>query len=219
MTEKINKKDNYHLIFALICFAIVYSGKYDDWFKLCTKFNTYDVLINPNDSMDQFTLKYYAYLALRSGAQVPRSGMSGLMLQNVLKNPIASPDIIGITGGASLSAVVFIAFFSHLTIHLLPLFAVLGGAVAMMILLVFQTKGQNTPDNTHNHRYFNATLFIAVGSILLITKQLSAAEAYTWLVGSLYGATFKDTIILGMVILAVVPLLFLVIPKNENIYT
>lgn len=42
-----------------------------------------------------------------------------------------------------------------------------------------------------------------------------SAKAYTWLVGSLYGATFKDTIILGMVILAVVPLLFLVISKMK----
>ncbi|HGZ9273235.1 TPA: staphyloferrin B ABC transporter permease subunit SirC, partial [Staphylococcus aureus] len=85
--------------------------------------------INPNDSIDQFTLEVLRLpritLAILAGAAL---GMSGLMLQNVLKNPIASPDIIGITGGASLSAVVFIAFFSHLTIHLLPLFAVLGGA-------------------------------------------------------------------------------------------
>ncbi len=59
-------------------------------------------------------------------------------------------------------------------------------------------------------------LFIAlVQGLLITTKQLSAAKAYTWLVGSLYGATFKDTIILGMVLLAVVPLLFLVIPKMK----
>ncbi|HDH5070580.1 TPA: staphyloferrin B ABC transporter permease subunit SirC, partial [Staphylococcus aureus] len=136
--------------------------------------------------------------------------------QNVLKNPIASPDIIGITGGASLSAVVFIAFFSHLTIHLLPLFAVLGGAIAMVILLVFQTKGHIRPTTLIIIGISMQTLFIAlVQGLLITTKQLSAAKAYTWLVGSLYGATFKDTFILGMVIVAVIPLLFLVIPKMK----
>lgn len=60
------------------------------------------------------------------------------------------------------------------------------------------------------------TLFIAlVQGLLITTKQLSAAKAYTWLVGSLYGATFKDTFILGIVIIAIVPLLFLVIPKMK----
>ncbi|MDN8954831.1 staphyloferrin B ABC transporter permease subunit SirC, partial [Staphylococcus aureus] len=84
------------------------------------------------------------------------------------------------------------------------------------ILLVFQTKGQIRPTTLIIIGFSMQTLFIAVVQGLLITtKQLSAAKAYTWLVGSLYGATFKDTIILGMVILAVVPLLFLVIPKMK----
>ncbi len=140
-------------------------------------------------SMDQFTLEVLRLpritLAILAGAAL---GMSGLMLQNVLKNPIASPDIIGITGGASLSAVVFIAFFSHLTIHLLPLFAV-SGAIAMMILLVFQTKGQIRPTTLIIIGISMQTLFIAlVQGLLITTKQLSAAKAYTWLVGSLYGA-------------------------------
>ncbi|HDA6960860.1 TPA: staphyloferrin B ABC transporter permease subunit SirC, partial [Staphylococcus aureus] len=92
----------------------------------------------------------------------------------------------------------------------------LGGAVAMMILLVFQTKGQIRPTILIIIGISMQTLFIAlVQGLLITTKQLSAAKAYTWLVGSLYGATFKDTIILGMVILAVVPLLFLVIPKMK----
>ena len=217
MTEKINKKDNYHLIFALIFLAIVSVVSMMSGSSFIPLQRVLMYFINPNDSMDQFTLEVLRLpritLAILAGAAL---GMSGLMLQNVLKNPIASPDIIGITGGASLSAVVFIAFFSHLTIHLLPLFAVLGGAIAMMILLVFQTKGQIRPTTLIIIGISMQTLFIAlVQGLLITTKQLSAAKAYTWLVGSLYGATFKDTIILGMVILAVVPLLFLVIPKMK----
>ncbi|REA94798.1 iron chelate uptake ABC transporter family permease subunit, partial [Staphylococcus pseudintermedius] len=60
-------------------------------------------------------------------------GLSGLLLHNVLKYPIASPAIIGVTGGASLSAVLFITWFIHLSIHLLPLFAITGGTVAFFI--------------------------------------------------------------------------------------
>ena len=130
MTEKINKKDNYHLIFALIFLAIVSVVSMMSGSSFIPLQRVLMYFINPNDSIDQFTLEVLRLpritLAILAGGAL---GMSGLMLQNVLKNPIASPDIIGITGGASLSAVVFIAFFSHLTIHLLPLFAVIGGAV------------------------------------------------------------------------------------------
>ncbi len=84
MTEKINKKDNYHLIFALIFLAIVsvvsmMSGS--SFIPLATRT---DVLINPNDGMDQFTLEVLRLpritLAILAGAAL---GMSGLMLQNV----------------------------------------------------------------------------------------------------------------------------------------
>ena len=110
MTEKINKRQlPSHLRVNL--FSHHFSGKYDGWFKLYTITTRIDVLYKSNDSVDQFTLEVLRLpritLAILAGAAL---GMSGLMLQNVLKNPIASPDIIGITGGASLSAVVFIAF-------------------------------------------------------------------------------------------------------------
>ena len=37
---------------------------------------------------------------------------SGLYLQGLVRNPLASPDIIGITGGASVAVVLFLALFS-----------------------------------------------------------------------------------------------------------
>ncbi|RUA22568.1 hypothetical protein DSL92_05080 [Billgrantia gudaonensis] len=36
-------------------------------------------------------------------------GVAGLLLQGLVRNPLASPDVIGITGGASLAAVSFLA--------------------------------------------------------------------------------------------------------------
>ncbi len=57
MTEKINKKDNYHLIFALIFLAIVsvVSMMIGSSFIPLQRVLMY--FINPNDSIDQFTLE------------------------------------------------------------------------------------------------------------------------------------------------------------------
>ncbi|WP_422404712.1 FecCD family ABC transporter permease [Mammaliicoccus sp. JADD-157] len=217
MTEKINKKDTFHLIIALIFLVAIsiVSLMIGSSFISLQRILVY--FVNPSESIDQFTLEVLRIpritLAILAGGAL---GMSGLMLQNVLKNPIASPDIMGITGGASLSAVFFIAFLSHLTIQLLPLFAVLGGTMAMVILLLFQNKGQIKSTTLIIIGISMQTLFIAlVQGLLITTKQLSAAKAYTWLVGSLYGATFTDTVILGSVMIAVIPLILLVIPKMK----
>ena len=60
----------------------------------------------------------------------------------------------------------------------------MGGAVAMMILLVFQTKGQIRPTTLIIIGISMQTLFYcACQGLLITTKQLSAAKAYTWLVG------------------------------------
>lgn len=174
-------------------------------------------LIHPSESANQFTLEVLRLpriiLAILAGTAF---GISGLLLQNVLKNPIASPDIIGVTGGASLSAVFFITFFSSLSIHWLPVFAVSGGAIGMLILLSFQVKRTIRPSTLIIIGIALQTLFIAlVQGLMLTAKQLSASKAYTWLVGSLYGGTFQDATVLFIVLLCMVPLLALIIPRMK----
>ena len=38
--------------------------------------------------------------------------ISGLILQSIVRNPLASPDLLGVTSGASAAAVFYLAFFS-----------------------------------------------------------------------------------------------------------
>lgn len=220
-------KDNIHLCIGLMSLVIV--GLLSMMFGSdVIRFS--DVIayfINPSASAYQFTLEVLRLpritLAILAGTAL---GLSGLLLQNVLKNPIASPDIIGVTGGASLSAVLFITWFSHLNIHLLPLFAITGGTVAMFILMSFQMNRQIRPSTLIIIGIALQTVLMGVTQgLLLTTKQLSASKAYTWLVGSLYGASFQDSLILCGALLLMTPLLWVIIPRmkiaalNESVAT
>lgn len=220
-------KDNIHLCIGLMSLVIV--GLLSMMFGSdVIRFS--DVIayfINPSASAYQFTLEVLRLpritLALLAGTAL---GLSGLLLQNVLKNPIASPDIIGVTGGASLSAVLFITWFSHLSIHLLPLFAITGGTVAMFILMSFQMNRQIRPSTLIIIGIALQTVLMGVTQgLLLTTKQLSASKAYTWLVGSLYGASFQGSLILCGALLLMTPLLWVIIPRmkiaalNESVAT
>ena len=59
--------------------------------------------------------------------------VSGVLLQSVLKNPLTDPGIIGISGGASFTAVILTALLPRL-FFLLPLAAFLGGLLAFFLV-------------------------------------------------------------------------------------
>lgn len=53
--------------------------------------------------------------------------LSGLILQSLVRNPLASPDLLGVTSGASAAAVAFLSFGAGvLGQHWMPLAAIAG---------------------------------------------------------------------------------------------
>ena len=78
-----------------------------------------------------------AILAIYIGAAL---ALSGTIIQGIIHNPLASPDILGINHGASLAAVLTLTFISNLPLWALPLAACLGAAAAFAILLALTRK-------------------------------------------------------------------------------
>jgi iron complex transport system permease protein len=61
-------------------------------------------------------------------------GMTGAVYQTVFKNPLASPDIIGVANGANLGAAVAIVMFGHDTL-LTAASAFLSGLLVMLLVI------------------------------------------------------------------------------------
>jgi iron complex transport system permease protein len=81
------------------------------------------------------------FIAMFGGAAM---AVSGVLLQAVMKNPLADPGIIGISSGASLVAVLITAFFPALYFFT-PLFAFLGGMIAFLLVYSLSWKGGLSP--------------------------------------------------------------------------
>lgn len=81
------------------------------------------------------------FIAVLGGAAM---AVSGVLLQAVMKNPIADPGIIGISSGASLTAVLITAFFPSLYFFT-PLFAFLGGMAACLLVYSLSWRGGLSP--------------------------------------------------------------------------
>jgi iron complex transport system permease protein len=77
--------------------------------------------------------------ALAVGAAL---GVAGAILQGALANPLASPDVIGVTGGAGFGAIVIIILFPG-SIALLPVGALFFGLLAAALVFAIAWSGAN----------------------------------------------------------------------------
>jgi iron complex transport system permease protein len=77
--------------------------------------------------------------ALTVGAAL---GVAGAVLQGALANPLASPDVIGVTGGAGFGGILIIVLFPG-SIALLPVGALFFGLLAATLVFVFAWSGRN----------------------------------------------------------------------------
>ncbi|WP_289687350.1 FecCD family ABC transporter permease [Staphylococcus nepalensis] len=173
------------------------------------------VLINPIEAVnslfmqDNFIINEYRaprmFLAFIVGSSL---AISGALIQGVVRNALASPDVIGITKGASLFAVVIIMLFPSAPLFILPFGSFIGALMISLILTLliskFNVKGSKL-----------ALIGLAIGAIctaivqyLLIRNPLDANTALVWLTGSLYGHNMSHVwVILPWFIIAL-PIIF-----------
>lgn len=120
--------------------------------------------------------------------------VSGAILQGVIRNPLAAPDVIGITGGASVGAVAFITYLSgSLSIHLLPLAAILGAfTAATLIYILAWKKGVNPLRMVLVGVGISSLLSAATSFMLVFSPAYSASSSYIWLTGTVYGSTWSQ---------------------------
>jgi iron complex transport system permease protein len=143
-------------------------------------------------------------------------GLSGALFQAVVRNPLASPDLIGVSAGASVGAVAAITL-GGLGVVLVPALALGGGAVAAVLVYVLAYRR-----GLDLHRLvvvgialggtgFAAGALTSVTSLLLVKAEISnAQQATVWLTGSLHGRTYDQAMAPLVALALAVPLLPLV---------
>lgn len=134
-------------------------------------------------------------------------GMAGVTFQTLLRNPLASPDIIGISAGASAAAVTGIVVFS-LNETAVSLLALVGALTTALILNLLARKGGFAGSRLILIGIgFAAMLRSIVAYVLSLAAAWDLQAAMRWLTGSLNGATWERvvplvavTVIFGVVL-------------------
>ncbi|MYM58061.1 iron chelate uptake ABC transporter family permease subunit [Vibrio sp. OCN044] len=144
-------------------------------------------------SSDDFVIHQYrlprALLAISVGAGL---GLSGVLVQGVIRNPLASPDLMGISAGAGLAATTCLVLFPNAPVNILPLVAMLGGILAAGLIALLAWRSQPTPAKLALIG-IAVSAFLASGiDFLLITNPLEINTAMVWLTGSLWGRNWQQ---------------------------
>lgn len=116
--------------------------------------NTGSLKVTPSELFSGLFIEYNPDVATIYDLRFPRifiamlggaaTAVSGVLLQAVMKNPLADPGIIGVSSGASLVAVIVTAFFPSL-FFLTPMLAFIGGLIAFLLVYSLSWKGGLSP--------------------------------------------------------------------------
>ncbi|RII43562.1 iron ABC transporter permease [Galactobacter valiniphilus] len=139
--------------------------------------------------------------------------LSGGLFQRLLRNPLASPDIIGVGYGASAATVIGMLVLG-LGGWALSGLALLGAlAVAGAILAMSLGKGDMGARLVLSGLAIGAALAAVVNLLLTRTDVRSAADALRWIAGSVTDATWEKLGVLALSLLVLALLTALVAPR------
>lgn len=130
--------------------------------------------------------------------------VSGALVQGVTRNPLAAPDVIGVTSGAGLAAAFVVLVLGDMPLWTLPLSAFAGGLAAALLVYLLAWRGGVSPMHLALVGVAVTQLFAAGIDYLASAQADRVALAVIWLRGSLWGRNW-DHLMLALPLLPLLP--------------
>lgn len=200
------------VLLIIIAIASLYMGVYQfssSFSEIISSFFTDNASVSETDK--------YVFLDLRLSRIVmavligSALAVSGTCLQGMFKNPLATPDLIGITAGASLFAAIAIVLGAFIKPYLpealhfsfLSIAAFIGSFLTMSIVYRISTSNgkTNVVMMLLSGVAITALGFAVMGLLIYISKEEQLRDLTFWNLGSLGGASWTKNGILAVVIL------------------
>ncbi|MGW8482378.1 FecCD family ABC transporter permease [Microbacterium sp. NPDC055903] len=136
-------------------------------------------------------------------------GAAGTTFQTMLRNPLASPDVIGISSGASAAAVVCLVVL-HWSGTATILAALVAGVATAAAIYLAARGGESTGGRLILIGIgIGAMLDAVVSYVIQRAAEWDVAVAMRWLTGSLNGARWESVLPLGIAVAVLLPVLVL----------
>ena len=149
--------------------------------------------------------------------------VAGAILQGLIRNPLASPDIIGITGGGAVGVVLFLMWFSDknnsltVSINWMPVAAFIGATIVGIVVYLLSWKNGSSAIRLVLIGIGLSLLTNALTTLFMVRGPIyQAAQANVWITGTVYAADWQQVNILLPATLLLL-LISIISVRNVNI--
>lgn len=140
---------------------------------------------------------------MAAGAAGAGIAVSGVILQRLIRNPLASPEILGLTSGSVLALVGAALFLDESIAAVGPLMAVMGSGVVLALLIIIGRRQSYAPGPMVIVGISLAALADAVTQFALSLGDERAYAIVNWLSGSTYRVDAQAALLLLVTVLAI----------------
>ena len=200
------------LTLAVFFLSASFGDSFINPFKVLQAFfgygSDFDQLIIIDFRMPRIFMALFAGMAL---------AVAGAVLQGIIKNPLASPDIIGISAGGGAAVVGFLAIFSDsnhsltVSIEWLPLAGFIGATIVGCIVYLFAWKDGVTPNRLVLIGISVSAFMQAITTMLMIIGPIyQASEANKWITGSVKSSDWDQVQIVVPLIIVLLLITFFI---------
>jgi iron complex transport system permease protein len=135
-------------------------------------------------------------VALAAGAML---ALAGAILQSIMRNPLAEPEMTGSVSGAILFTVLWVGFGESgfvRSVWYMPIIGLAGGVAAGLVVYALTWRGQSQPGRLILTGLLVSAILRSGASIVLLVHQAAIGSVVLWLIGSLNGRVWSDWSIL-----------------------
>ncbi|MGG1486432.1 iron ABC transporter permease [Peribacillus castrilensis] len=179
------------LLLFLLCSSIVY-GYTDTTWKMAI-----DAFTDFNGTNEHIVIQSVrlprALIASAIGASL---AISGVLMQTLTKNPLASPDIFGVNAGAGLAVVTGVTVFGISNLQVFTWLSFLGAAVAAISIYLIGSMGRGglTPMKLTLAGAAMTAMVASLTQGLLVSNEALLEQVLFWLAGSVSGRSLDNLV-------------------------
>lgn len=129
-------------------------------------------------------------------------GVSATLMQNVTRNPLAEPGLLGVNAGAALGVVLGISFAEAESAFSYLVWALIGAGIAnLLVIIVAQARSHSSPFRLILAGMAITATFVALTNFLLLSFVNTLDQFQYWTMGSLSGGQIEMVYTVGPAIL------------------
>lgn len=118
--------------------------------------------------------------------------ITGVLLQGVLRNPLADASVLGVTSMGGAGAMLLLVLFPAIPVEYMPLGAIIGASLALAIILFTSWKSNFQPMLVALIGIAISAFGSAATQVFVVKAKLAVAAALVWLSGSTYAKGWDD---------------------------